>query len=174
MNDMVNRFVEYWDLAEKYIVGILSTVAVFISLYGVVMRYGFHSAPYWVEEVVVYIFIVTIFIMGSTLVKVDGHVSVDFVLLRLPPKAQRILLIVGSVLSMAFCVMTIYYGIKVCITSIQMNEFSNTELRFPLWVIYTAIPSGCFLMTVRYFLKLHHLFFQSGDEKKVKAIAGTM
>jgi C4-dicarboxylate transporter, DctQ subunit len=175
MNNIKNHFIAFWDATEKWITGILATSAVFLSLYGIVTRYVFRSTPDWIEEVVVYLIIMTVYVMGSKLVKEDGHVCVDFVYLRTPAKVQRVLRILVSLLSVAFLLLITYYGIIVCMTSFQMNEHSNTQLRFPMWVILTAIPIGGFLMSVRYGFKIYELLAQTeGDSKTDKQIAGTM
>jgi C4-dicarboxylate transporter DctQ subunit len=39
-------------------------------------------------------------------------------------------------------------------TSLALDETSATDLQFPMWIYYSALPVGGLLMTVRYVLRL--------------------
>ena len=44
----------------------------------------------------------------------------------------------------------LWYGIEIVQTSVQLDETSSTDFQFPMWIYYSALPAGGFLMTVRY------------------------
>lgn len=143
-----------WDKVERMLVGLLGLIAMVVGLIQVVGRYFFPShAISWAEEVIVYLVVWGVMIISSQLVRTDGHVRPDLVLRLIPPGVQRWVEAFNCLVALGFCLGMLWYGIEIVETSIQLDETSSTGLEFPMWIYYSALPAGGFLMSVRYVIR---------------------
>lgn len=145
----------WWDWIEETLVGLLGLVALVIGLVQVVGRYLYpeHAISY-AEEVIVYLIIWAIMIVASQLVRRDGHVRPDLVLRLLPPRFLRWVEMLNCLVAILFCGALVWYGWEIVDTSLLIGETSATDLQFPMWIYYLALPAGSVLMLARYVLRL--------------------
>ena len=61
-----------------------------------------------------------------------------------------------------FCVAAVCYGWQVVRTAWLIDERSASDLRFPMWIYYAALPTGGLLMLIRYVIRLVGLVSKSG------------
>jgi C4-dicarboxylate transporter DctQ subunit len=145
----------WWDLIEETLVGLLGLIALVIGLLQVAGRYFDPArAISYAEEVIVYLIIWAIMIVSSQLVRRDGHVRPDLVLRLLPPQYLRIIEIFNCLVAVVFCGALVWYGWEIVDTSLLIDETSSTDLQFPMWIYYLALPVGSALMLVRYIMRL--------------------
>jgi len=144
-----------WDRAEQMLAGLLGLIALALALWQVVSRYSFPQASIsCAEEVIVYLVIWAIMIVSSQLVRTDSHVRPDLVLNIAPPSLKRWMEVFNSVAAIVFCAALIWYGGQVVETALLIDEHSASDLRFPMWIYYAALPAGGFLMLARYVMRL--------------------
>jgi len=149
-----------WDRLERTLVGLLGAIAMIVGLVQVTGRYFFPKhAISWAEEVIVYLVIWAVMIVSSQLVRTDGHVRPDLVLRLVPPAGQRWMEIFNCLVALIFCVGMVWYGWQIVDTSVLLDERSSTDLQFPMWIFYSALPAGGVLMTVRYVIRLYRYLF---------------
>jgi C4-dicarboxylate transporter, DctQ subunit len=145
----------WWDKVEETLVGLLGLIALVIGLLQVIGRYIDPArAISYAEEVIVYLIIWAIMIVSSQLVRRDGHVRPDLVLRLLSPRWLRIMEIFNCLVAIVFCAALVWYGWEIVDTSLLINETSSTDLQFPMWIYYLALPVGSALMLVRYLMRL--------------------
>jgi len=145
----------WWDWIEETLVGLLGLIALVIGLLQVVGRYIDPArAISYAEEVIVYLIIWAIMIVSSQLVRRDGHVRPDLVLRLLPPRYLRLVEIFNCLVAIVFCGALVWYGWQIVDTSLLIDETSSTDLQFPMWIYYLALPVGSALMLVRYLMRL--------------------
>jgi len=161
----MNRIVGVWNQVEKFLVGLLVLTAVAFSFYGVIMRYCLQTAPDWIEEIVIYMIIWAVFLMASTLVEEKGHVSATLLVERFSLKVRRILAVFNGILALGFSGVISWYGVQLVLQTHLLNERSVTSLRFPLWVAYLSVATGCSLVGIRYVIRIYRLLyrFQTAD-----------
>jgi len=144
-----------WDRVERTLVGLLGAIAMVVGLVQVVGRYFFPAyAISWAEEVIVYLVVWGVMIIASQLVRTDGHVRPDLVLRMARPGGQRWMEIFNCVVALVFCIGMVWYGVNIAFSSFELDERSASDLGFPMWIYYTALPVGGLLMTVRYAIRL--------------------
>ena len=157
---LLGRLGGFWDRLEQTTVGLLGLIALAVGLIQVIGRYldpahAIGSA----EEVIVYLVIWAIMLVSSQLVRTDGHVRPDLVLRLLGPGAQRWVECFNCAVALLFCAGMVWYGWEIVDTAVLIDERSSTDLQFPMWIYYLALPVGGGLMAVRYLIRLARYAF---------------
>ena len=155
------RVAAAWNWIERTLVGLLGAFAMVIAAIQVFGRYIDPArAINWAEEVIVYAAVWAIMIIASQLVRTDGMVRPDVVLRLLRPGAQRWVEVFNCLVALAFTFGMIWYGWAVVGTALLLDQRSSSDLQFPMWIYYTALPTGGALMFGRYLIRLaRYLFF---------------
>jgi C4-dicarboxylate transporter DctQ subunit len=147
--------VKIWDRAEQAIVGILGLAALACAVWQVLSRYFFPQESIgYAEEVIVYLLIWAVMIVSSQLVRTDSHVRPDVLRNVVPPAAARWLEMLNCGAAIVFCAALAWYGWQIVATARAIDERSASDLRFPMWVYYAALPAGGSLMAIRYAIRL--------------------
>jgi len=150
-----------WDRLERLLIGLLGAGALLVGTYQVIGRYAAPQyASGWSDEVTVYCAIWAIFVATSQLVRTDGHVRPDLVLRLMRPELQRRVEIFNCLVALAFCIGLFWYGIHIVSDAFDLDERSETVLAFPMWIYYSALPTGGLLMTNRYLIRLYRYVFR--------------
>jgi C4-dicarboxylate transporter, DctQ subunit len=149
------RFAALWDRIERTLVGLLGAFAMLIAAVQVFGRYIAPAAAItWAEEVIVYVAVWAVMIIASQLVRNDGHVRPDLVLRLLPPGVQRWVEVCNCLVAIAFTLGMVWYGWTVVATALLLDQRSSSDLQFPIWIYYLALPTGGALMLGRYLIRL--------------------
>jgi C4-dicarboxylate transporter DctQ subunit len=157
---MIKTLMDLWDRAEQRVVGLLGLGALAIALWQVATRYLFpEGAISYAEEVIVYLVIWATMIVCSQLVRLDGHVRPDLVLNFLPLRIARWVEVFNCVAGLTFCGALVWYGYQIVDTALLIDEHSSSDLQFPMWIYYTALPTGGALMFVSFARRLMGLLF---------------
>lgn len=152
-----------WDRAEQAIVGLLGLAALAIALWQVLSRYLFpQESISYAEEVMVYLLVWGIMIVSSQLVSTDSHVRPDVVRNVVPAGVARWMEIFNCVAAVVFCGALAWYGWQIVETARAIDEHSSSDLRFPMWIYYAALPTGGALMLIRYIIRLIGVAGSSG------------
>src|SRR5665213_2776962 len=149
------RISTIWDWVERTLVGLLGAAAMVIAA---VQVFGRYIAPgmaiTWAEEVIVYIAVWAVMIIASQLVRTDSMVRPDLVLRLMKPGVQRWVEMFNCLAAMAFTFGMLWYGWTVVATALLLDQRSSSDLQFPLWIYYLALPAGGALMLGRYAIRL--------------------
>jgi C4-dicarboxylate transporter DctQ subunit len=148
-----------WTRVEKFIVGLLALSATLLSFYGVITRYVFRNPPDWAEEICIYMIIWAVFISASILAEEKGHVAATLIVERFSMKTRRYLAVFNGLVALGFCVAVSFLGFKIVSAAYLNDERSITALRFPVWIPYLSVASGCTLVALRYALRVFRLVF---------------
>jgi C4-dicarboxylate transporter DctQ subunit len=144
-----------FDRAEQALVGVLGLAALAFALWQVVSRYVFPQASIsYAEEVIVYLLIWAIMLISDQLVRTDSHVRPDVVRNFLPAFALRWVEVINCVAAIIFCAGLTWYGWQIVETARAIDEHSASDLQFPMWIYYAALPTGGALMAIRYGIRL--------------------
>jgi C4-dicarboxylate transporter DctQ subunit len=101
-----------------------------------------------------------VMIISSQLVRTDGHVRPDLVLRLVPPQGQRWLEVFNCIAALIFSAGMVWYGWQIVDTSLLLDERSSSDLQFPMYIYYAALPTGGVLMTLRYLIRLFRFLFR--------------
>lgn len=117
----------------------------------VFMRYVVGKPWGWAEEVTIFTFVWLSMLGAASVIKAEGHCSIDVLARRLPPGPRHVLAVVVDILVIVALVLLIWYGIKLTATA-------GTKLTPMLGIPYTyvdlAIPVSCAFMLIYYLRSL--------------------
>lgn len=102
LNARLSRWALY--IAVTALLGIVAVV-----FFGVVMRYAFHDAPPWMEQVALILVITVAMSAASVTVREAGHIGMDSLVIMLPPAGQKAIGILVGLLTIAFGVI-LFWG----------------------------------------------------------------
>jgi len=105
-------------------------------------------------------------------VRTDSHVRPDLVLNVVPARVARWMEIFNCIAAMVFCGTLVWYGRQVVEIAWRIDEHSASDLRFPMWIYYAALPTGGLLMLIRYVIRLIGLVAKSGRSAMPPRAAG--
>jgi C4-dicarboxylate transporter, DctQ subunit len=162
----IERVFAVWNRVERLLVGLLGAAALVIAVVQVFGRYiNPAGAINWAEEVIVYVAVWAVMLVASQLVRTDGHVRPDLVLRLLPSSGQRWIEMFNCLVAIAFTAGMVWYGWRVVDTALLLDQRSSSDLQFPMWIYYAALPGGGALMLMRYLIRLvrYAFFFDPGS-----------
>ncbi len=136
INDFLTKVAELLTILS------LAVIAVVIA-YEVLGRYVLTNMPTWSGETATFS-LVWLSMMGSAAGFSKGyHISLTFIVDRLPSQYARIMKGIALLLLAVFLVIMIYYGVQQ--TVINMHQLSPA-LGIPMAFPYAALPAGFGLM----------------------------
>ncbi len=129
--------------------GIILMTMVGVCL-NVIMRYFFNRPIVGADEVTGYLLLYVTFLGTAWLLKDEGHVAVDFVVLKLQLRKQIFLHVVTSILGVIISAALVWYGSKVTWKSYITHAYMGTILEIPKAPILVLIPVGSFLLLIQF------------------------
>jgi len=103
----------------------------------------------WAEELTRYCMIwLTYFGIGAAAKRGEHFCVMAFVDL-LPTVMQKIFIVVRMALMITFTIVVARFAFVILNNQINMGQVTPS-LRWPMWMVYSVIPIGCIIMTVRY------------------------
>ena len=142
-------FIRFLDdrLEETVVVVLLAGMSLIIGLQ-VFMRYVMQESLSWSEEVARFMFIWLIYIGISYGVKTGRHIHIDVVFNMLPVRVGRWLAVLADLLFFGFAAFIAWKGAEV-VRGIVLSGQSSAAVELPMWVVYSAAPTGFTLVMFR-------------------------
>lgn len=145
----MKKILDFLDNIEDKLLYILlpfMCVVIFIATF---CRFTKIIALPWSEELARYCMVWIIFLGIGSAAKTGGHFCVEAITMVLPKTFRNILSVIRVVIVGAFNLFVSFYAMKIVQNQIMMQQVTPS-LKWPMWMIYAAIPIGCILMTIRY------------------------
>ncbi len=146
----LGKLFDYLNLVMVVVGAILLLGLTFIVGADITLRYLFNKPLGWVKEMSEYTLVGMGFLVAAWILKDDGHVKMDLVLNRLRPKAQTMLNIITSVISMVVVFIITWFTFRVILEFYRTGLVIPTVLEPPRWVLLTPILVGSFLLGVQF------------------------
>jgi TRAP-type C4-dicarboxylate transport system permease small subunit len=148
--------------------GALIAVMTAIVTLAVISRYVLSRPIGWSEEASIYLMIWAIFLGTAYTLKHDGHIGVDLLMNRLPPRVKPFILCFHYLAGLVFLLILFFKGIDMIDLSILLGSRSIAT-DFPLYLVQLAVPVGATLLILQIMSKLAHLIDQWPGTKKTGA-----
>lgn len=157
MRARLDRLLNILNLFEEYLLGLtLLALALFVFVQ-VVLRYGFHFAFSWAEELGRYATIFLTFLGASLGVKHGTHFSVEALVAHLPARAASLVRCLAHVVSGLFFLLVIVFA-WAQIRKLARYGASTATLRIPMYVPYIPIPLFSISIAARFFKAAYDQF----------------
>ncbi len=135
---------------EEMVLGFtLLGLAIFVFIQ-VVMRYGFHFAFSWAQELGRYLTIFLTFLGASLGVKYGTHFSMEAVVKYLPPRFSHLVGALANFICGIFFLFVIYFA-WIQITKLHKYGARTATLHIPMYIPYISIPLFSLTISVRFF-----------------------
>lgn len=133
----------------------LLLLAIFALLIAeVVFRYVAGAPKVWTSELTQLLFGIYAVLSGGYIMAHGGHVNVDILHARLPPRARAAIDVFTSFLFFVFVGALLYFGSALAWESISFWEHSQSAWDPPIWPVKLAIPIGAGLLLLQGIVKL--------------------
>ena len=139
-------------------------LAILIIVELVFERYFFQRAITWQNELVTMLLVASTFIGSAYVLSEKAHVSMEWIYDFLSKKNIIKLKILTSLLSLIFFLMLFYYGYLITEEAFIKKYTTGSIWDPPLWVPYSSMLIGSFLMITQYIAEIIKLF----DDKDFK------
>ena len=104
----------------------------------------------WVIEICEYCLLFITFLGTAWLLKRNGHIMIDFVVLRLRSKPQAAVRIFSSIISLIVSLVMTWYSIRVTLGHFQAGYVISSGLMPRSFIILSVIPVGSFLLSIQF------------------------
>ncbi len=131
----------------------------------VVFRLISGHSQIWIMEIIEYSLLYTVFLGAAWLLKKDGHVKMDIVLIRLPARTQALVNIITSLIGAVACLIVAWFGTKVTLDNIHSGAHLSTVLEPQTFLIVMIVPFGSILLCIQFFKRAFG-YFQNLDKTK--------
>lgn len=136
-------------LAEVALLGLLLLV-----FHEVIVRYVFNSPTIFSVELSEYLLVLIAFASIGWVLKEDRHVRVHVLINLLPRNVQLLTDMLTSALALVFCGILLWKGGKTVIMAFTGDYHSSSLLNFPLWIPYSFIPIGAFVLGAQFLVRI--------------------
>lgn len=132
----------------------------------VLLRYIFHSAIFWAEEVLRYLIVWTTFIGAAVCVREKSHITLDTLVAALPTGARKAASVAGALVTTgaALYLMVISGGFALKMRA--TGQVSATIGNFPMYIVYSCMPLGFALYSMWSLRDLAEMLRGGGAAKK--------
>ena len=136
---------------ERILVGGATLGMAFVLAGNFISRNLFRVSWLFAEEVGSFMLIIQCFAGLAYCSRYGRHIRMSALFDQLPQKWKRVVMIVICVITALFLIYLGYLGIAWVLRTYASGKVSSV-LRFPMWIIYSTIPFGCFLGCFQYII----------------------
>ncbi|SDF33467.1 TRAP transporter small permease [Sporolituus thermophilus] len=126
---------------------------ILLACANVFMRYVVGKPWGWVEEVTIFTFVWLTMLGAASVIKAEGHCSIDVLARKLPSRAKWVLNLLVDVCVIATLLLMIWYGTKLALSASQKL---TPMLGIPYTYVDLAVPVGSAFMLL-YYIRLFWL-----------------
>lgn len=134
---------------DFYIAIIPLVVLIFVTFFGVIMRYILKNPLGWIEEIQLFSIVWIIFLGGSYAFRTGNHVAIEILYDACPDKFKRFLDIFNFIISL-FTLLVLFYASIKFLSLYFLTGRSTSILGIPYKWIYIVIPVSCLLQIINY------------------------
>lgn len=149
----LTRFNSFFDRAidTMFYMATGMTLVIFFSVCIELFMRNFLNRPQiWSVEVTEYAMLYITFLGGAWLLREEGHVRVDILLVLINPKTQALLNGITSILGVIVCSVLVFYGTWSTWLHYQKVLYTFTAMELLKWPFLIVIPFGSLLLLIQF------------------------
>ena len=128
---------------EKLLITISVAAMLIVMLYQIILRYVFHSANAWSEELARYLFIFQVMLAAAIAIRKNNHLQIDALINFLPPRWKIISTLLSTIVGIIFLLFLLVSSIDLVKTGASNL---SVGLGVPMSNPYLCLPIGSILM----------------------------
>ena len=154
---------------ERFVATWFSLLVVAIMFMNVVLRFGFHFAFNWGDEIVRYLNLYAAFFAISAAFKYGGHIAINVVVENIiPHKLRKYFRLFAEIICLVFCLFVAFYGIQL-VGMLAGTGQTSPALHLPMYLLYMVIPIGMILSSIQILIRI---FYEKSSLFFLEIIAG--
>lgn len=123
---------------------------VLVMAFNVLLRYLFHTGSVAMQELEWHLMAPVSLLCMAHAIKHEGHVRVDILFGRMPPRAQQVVEVISCLLAVALCIIVIQLSWGYVMQSYRIGEGSPDPGGLPYrFILKAMIPAGFVLLLVQ-------------------------
>jgi TRAP-type C4-dicarboxylate transport system permease small subunit len=150
------RFLGHLNRAIVVLSSVALVVASCVLTYSVVLRYFSPQPTDWQDEFSVFLLIGVTFLSAAWVHSQRGHIGIEALAAILPPRVNRIRMLIVDLLSTLFCAFFAWKSWTLLHEAWVEGYYSATSWAPPLWIPYLAMSAGMTLLTVQIIVQAFH------------------
>lgn len=127
------------------IAGAALVFLIILTFMNVVMRHVFNAPFQWIEEVQKWCFLWITYFGAGAVFRNGGHVAIDIIVDYLPAKVQKVITVLGLLITMYVLVNLFIQG-SVLVEQLWRTKRTTSLLNVPYGILYISMPIGCVTM----------------------------
>lgn len=136
--------------AGIFLSGALMIFAMLSVSYEVGLRYFFKDSTNWVLEVNEIVLVYLTFLGAAWVLKGEGHVKIDFVANKLPPRQAAMLNFITSIICVVVTGVVVVAGTVITVDYYQNGIYPPSVMMIPSAVSVGIIPIGSLLLCIQF------------------------
>ncbi|MBW2609774.1 MAG: TRAP transporter small permease [Deltaproteobacteria bacterium] len=146
LKNIIDHIIDFLALlAAGMIIFVMLSVGV-----DVVMRYFLNRPMLWVGEITEYCLLFITFAATAWVLKKEGHVVMDILVVRLNKKRQSFLNTSTSILGAFISLIIAFFSAKVTWDFFRSGAYESSVLEPPKYILYIIIPVGSFFLFIQF------------------------
>lgn len=122
----------------------------------VTLRFFFNYPIQWAVEFTEYALMTVTFLGSAWVLKKEGHVNIDVVLVMMSKKTAAAFTTITSIIAGAVCLSITYYAIELTIQRYEMgSRMVGQALEIPQAPLIAILPLGIFLFALEFFRRAY-------------------
>lgn len=132
----------------SYIAGVFILIAMLITTYEVIARFGFNSPTKWTQDFSNYLLLLSIWFSTAYVMLLDAHIKVTILVERIPVKARAILTAIMYVMGLIYAVVLTWITAGETYRAFMGNWLPEGYYKFVLYPLYAVICIGSLLLSL--------------------------
>ena len=137
------RWINRWMARAS---GAILLVILGTVLFDIFVRYAFNYSAGWSFDLTAYGLLFVVFLGAAYTLDRDGHIRIDFLLVRLPERARLRAETVAEALSVIFIALFLWATARETVIAVRGGWVSPSIYAIPLKYIYWVMPAGTLLL----------------------------
>ena len=115
----------------------------------IVLRYFLNRPQIWVIEIASYAMLYITFLGAAAVLRKEKQVILDFIVIRLKPRAQLILNCITSSISTIVCFVLFWFGLRIFMQLVISGQVADSAIGIPRAAVIVIIPLGSLLLGIQ-------------------------
>jgi len=137
--------------AMAFMAGILIFAVTFFVSGTAMVRYLGFRPPLWVFQYTEYALLWFTFLGAAWLLREDGHIRIDTLLIRFRPKIRKKIDLINNILGLIVSLVIFSFGTHYTIDIVQRGVMEVKGLTVPLAPFFVIIPIGGLTLAIQFF-----------------------